>query len=56
LSLLNPEFFETSTAGQVTLDPDGFSFWNESPNGNVMLINPIHPEAAVQRMIELITS
>ncbi len=56
LSLLNPEFFETSAAGQVRIDPDGFSFWNESPNGNVVLVNPIHPEAAVQRMIELITS
>jgi purine nucleosidase len=56
LSLLNPEFFETSATGQVRLDPEGFSFWNESPNGNVMLIDPIHPKAAVQRMIELITN
>ena len=56
LSLLNPEFFETYAAGQVRIDPDGFSFWNESPNGNVVLINPIHPESAVQRMIELITN
>jgi purine nucleosidase len=56
LSLLNPEFFETSAVGQVKLDPDGFSFWNESPNGNVVLVDPIHPEAAVQRMIELITN
>ena len=56
LSLLNPEYFETSAVGQVRIDPDGFSFWSESPNGNVVLVNPIHPKAAVQRMIELITS
>ncbi len=56
LSLLAPEFFETSTTGNVRVNPDGLSFWNESPNGNVVLINPIHPESAVQRMIELITN
>lgn len=56
LPLLNPELFETTAVGQVRIDPDGFSFWSESPNGNVVLVNPIHPKAAVQRMIELITS
>ena len=56
LSLLAPEFFETSTTGKVRVDQDGLSFWNESPNGNVLLVNPIHPESAVQRMIELITN
>jgi purine nucleosidase len=56
LPLLNPELFETTAVGQVRIDPDGFSFWNESPNGNVVLVNPIHPKAAVQRMIELITN
>ena len=56
LSLLAPEFFESSPAGHVKIDLDGLSFWNESPNGNVVLINPIHPKSAVQRMIELITN
>lgn len=56
LSLLAPELFETSPAGQVRLDPDGLSFWNESPNGNVVRVNPIQPESAVQRMIQLITN
>lgn len=56
LSLLAPEFFETSAAGKVRVDSDGLSFWNEAPNGNVVLVNPLHPESAVQRMIELITS
>ena len=56
LALLAPAFFETSPAGHVTIDPEGMSFWNESPNGNVVLLNPIHPELAVKRMIELITN
>ncbi|MEY2850381.1 MAG: hypothetical protein RJA96_252, partial [Actinomycetota bacterium] len=56
LSLLAPEFFETSSAGKVRIDSDGLSFWSESPNGNVMLVNPTHPESAVQRMIQLITN
>ena len=56
ISLLAPEFFERSAAGQVRIDPEGISFWNESPSGNVVLLNPIHPELAVKRMIELITN
>jgi purine nucleosidase len=56
LSLLTPEFFESSPAGQVRIDPEGMSFWNESPGGNVVLLNPIHPELAVKRMLELITN
>jgi len=56
LSLLAPEFFKTSAAGKARIDPDGLSFWSESPNGNVELVNPTHPESAVQRMIELITN
>ena len=56
LSLLAPEFFGTSAAGKVRVDSEGLSFWNESPNGNVVLVNPLHPESAVQRMIELITN
>lgn len=56
LALLAPEFFETSVAGQVTIDADGMSFWNESQSGNVKLLNPIHSDSAVQRMIELITN
>jgi purine nucleosidase len=56
LSLLAPKFFETSAAGNVRVDSEGLSFWNESPNGNVVLVNPLHPESAVQRMIELITN
>ena len=56
LSLLAPDFFETSPAGQVKIDSEGMSFWNESPNGNVVLLNPIQPELAVKRMIELITN
>jgi hypothetical protein len=32
------------------------SFWNESTTGNVVLLNPVQPELAVQRMIELITN
>ncbi|CAN2177481.1 URH1 Inosine-uridine nucleoside N-ribohydrolase [Candidatus Nanopelagicaceae bacterium] len=56
LALLAPEFFETSLAGQVKIDADGMSFWKESELGNVKLLNPIDPESAVQRMIELITN
>jgi purine nucleosidase len=56
LALLAPEFFETSLAGEVKIDADGMSFWNESPIGNVKLLKPIHPELAVKRMIELITN
>ena len=56
LTLLAPEFFESSPAGQVKIDSEGMSFWNESPSGNVVLLNPIHPELAVERMIELITN
>ena len=56
LALISPEFFETSPAGHVTIDPEGMSFWSESPTGNVVLLNPVQPELAVQRMIELITN
>lgn len=56
LALLAPEFFETSPAGQVRINADGMSFWNESEVGNVKLLNPIHSESAVQKMIELITN
>ena len=56
LALLAPEFFETSLAGEVKINADGMSFWNESSIGNVKLLNPIHPELAVKRMIELITN
>lgn len=56
LSLLVPEFFESSSTGKVKIDTEGMSFWNESPEGNVTLINPIHPELAVKKMIELITN
>jgi len=56
LALLAPEFFETSPAGEVNINPDGMSFWNESESGNVKLLNPIHSESAVQKMIELITN
>jgi len=56
LALLAPEFFETSPAGNVMIDPEGLSFWNESPAGNVVLLNPVQPELAVQKMIELITN
>ena len=56
LSLLAPDFFETSPAGQVKIDSEGMSFWNESPNGNVVLLNPIQPVLAVKRMIDLITN
>lgn len=56
LSLLAPEFFESSPAGKVKIDSEGMSFWKESPNGNVVMVNPIHPESAIQRMIELITN
>lgn len=56
LALLAPEFFETSSVGQVNIDTEGLSFWNVSESGNVRLLNPIHPELAVQKMIELITN
>jgi purine nucleosidase len=56
LALLAPEFFETSLAGEVKINADGTSFWNESPIGNVKLLNPTHPELVVKRMIELITN
>jgi purine nucleosidase len=56
LALLAPEFFDTSPAGEVRINPDGMSFWNESETGNVKLLNPIHAESAVQKMIELITN
>lgn len=56
LSLLAPEFFEASSPGKAKVDSDGLSFWSESPNGNVVLVKPAHPESAVKRLIELITS
>ena len=56
LALLTPELFEISSVGHVTIDADGLSFWNESESGNVRLLDPIHPELAVQKMIELITN
>jgi purine nucleosidase len=56
LALISPEFFETSPAGNVMIDPEGISFWNESTTGNVVLLNPVQPELAIQRMIELITN
>ena len=56
LALISPEFFDTSATGRVRIDPDGLSYWNESPNGNVVLVKPLHPESAVQKMIELITN
>jgi purine nucleosidase len=56
LALLAPEFFESSTTGKVKIDSEGMSFWSESPSGNVVLLNPIQPELAVKRMIELITN
>jgi hypothetical protein len=40
----------------VTIDPEGMSFWSESLTGNVVLLNPVQPKLAVQRMIELITN
>ena len=56
LALISPEFFETSPAGHVTIDPEGMSFWSESLTGNVVLLNPVQPELAVKGMIELITN
>lgn len=56
LSLLAPEFFEGSPLGHVTIDSEGMSFWKESLTGNVLLLNPVQPELAVKRMIELITN
>lgn len=56
LALLAPEFFESSPTGKAKIDSEGMSFWNESPSGNVVLLNPIQPELAVKRMIELITN
>jgi purine nucleosidase len=56
LTLLVPEFFESSPTGKAKIDSEGMSFWNESPGGNVVLLNPIQPELAVKRMIELITN
>jgi purine nucleosidase len=56
LALLEPLFFQTTKDGLVTIDEDGYSFWNESQSGNVRLLNPIHPEMAVNTMIDLITN
>ena len=56
LTLLAPEFFETSPTGKAKIDSEGMSFWNESPSGNVVLLNPVQPELAVKSMIELITN
>jgi purine nucleosidase len=56
LAMLTPEFFETSSAGNVIIDPEGKSFWNKSPTGNVVLLNPVRPELAVKKMIEVITN
>ena len=56
LTLLAPQFFESSPSGKVKIDSEGMSFWSESPSGNVVLLNPIQPELAVKRMIELITN
>jgi len=56
LALLEPNYFKFSAAGHVTIDHEGMSFWNESPTGNVSLIDPVQTESAVRRMIELITN
>lgn len=56
LSLVAPEFFETSPPGIVRIDSEGKSYWKKSSNGNVLLLNPLQPELAVKRMIELITN
>jgi purine nucleosidase len=56
LTLLAPQFFESSPSGKVKIDSEGMSFWSESPSGNVVLLNPIQPELAVKRMVELITN
>ena len=56
LALLEPQFFQTTRDGLVTIDKDGYSFWNESHLGNVRLLNPINPEMAVNAMVDLITN
>ena len=56
LALIAPEFFETSLAGVARINVDGMSFWSELETGNVQLLNPIHSELAIQKMIELITN
>lgn len=56
LAVIAPEYFNYSATGQVKIDPEGISFWNETPTGNVILLSPIHSESVVNKMIELITN
>jgi len=56
LAMIAPEYFDVSTLGQVSIDNDGKSFWQESPSGNVTLLTPNDPEKAVEIMLELITN
>lgn len=56
LALIAPEYFDSSVNGQVKIDEAGISSWKESKDGNVSLLNPIAPELAVNKMIELITN
>lgn len=56
LAMITPEFFSTSPLGQVNIDDEGKSFWQESVSGNVTLLSPIDPEKVVGRMLKLITN
>ncbi len=56
LAMIEPEYFDASPIGQVSIDNDGKSSWEESPFGNVMLLTPNEPEKAVEKMLELITN
>lgn len=56
LGCLNPEFFQVSNCGNVQISPTGISKWSEHPDGNVQLLSPSEPEAAVEKILELLNS
>jgi len=56
LGCLHPEFFQISNYGKVQIDPTGISKWSEHSDGNVQLLSPREPEAAVEKILELLNA
>jgi len=54
LAIIQPELFEFSAKGSVTIAENGMSTWKISPYGNVQKMTPSRPVEAVQAMISLI--
>ena len=54
LAIIQPDLFEFSAQGSVTIAENGMSTWTISPNGNVQKMTPSKPVEAVKAMISLI--